>query len=186
MADPDKEKQLDELLDSVLSQYSAMEPRPGLETRIMALIAESGSARSRRVVLRWLWTGAAATALAAIVVFGFFARPAMRTQPSPNSARTQPGPSVSPAPTAKATPERIQSRHIRTAQRTSAAVRKVSRVEVRQPVFPTPVPLSEQEILLLRYLSRTPRQELLAQSHPDPPPDDGALENGTRSFSRDQ
>jgi hypothetical protein len=182
MADQDKEKQLDQLLDSVLSQYSAVEPRPGLETRIMARIVEPGSASSRRLVLRWLWAGAAATALAAIIIFGFFARPAMRTQPSPNRARTLPTPSLSPAPIAKTSPERIQSGHIRPAQRTSAAVGKVSRVNVRQLVFPTPVPLSEQEILLLRYLSRTPRQELLAQSHPDPPPDDAALEDGSALF----
>jgi hypothetical protein len=40
----------------------------------------------------------------------------------------------------------------------------------RPPIFPTPVPLSEQEQLLLRYVAGTPQQELIAQSHPEEPP----------------
>ena len=53
--------------------------------------------------------------------------------------------------------------------------------EVRQQVFPSPSPLSEQEKLLLRYLSRTPREELVAQSHPDPPDEaDGTHSNDSR------
>jgi len=47
----------------------------------------------------------------------------------------------------------------------------------RPPVFPTPVPLSEQEQLLLRYVARTPRGELIAQSHPDDPPAVGERES---------
>ena len=36
MIDPEKDKQMqiDEMLDSMLANYSAAEPRPGLETRI--------------------------------------------------------------------------------------------------------------------------------------------------------
>src|SRR5262249_57257448 len=40
----------------------------------------------------------------------------------------------------------------------------------RPQIFPTPTPLSEQEQLLLRYVAGTPREELIAQSHPDEPP----------------
>jgi hypothetical protein len=40
----------------------------------------------------------------------------------------------------------------------------------RPAVFPTPTPLSEQERLLLSYYSGTPREEVIAQSHPDEPP----------------
>ncbi|HZI55538.1 MAG TPA: hypothetical protein VFF39_02120, partial [Verrucomicrobiae bacterium] len=40
----------------------------------------------------------------------------------------------------------------------------------RPQVFPTPTPLSEQEQLLLHYVARTPREEVVAQSHPDEPP----------------
>jgi hypothetical protein len=40
----------------------------------------------------------------------------------------------------------------------------------RPPVFPTPTPLSEQERLLLSYYTHTPREELIAQSHPEDSP----------------
>ena len=39
---------------------------------------------------------------------------------------------------------------------------------IKQDVFPSPSPLSEQEKLLFRYLAHTPRAEIIAQSHPDP------------------
>lgn len=178
MAEQEKEKKLDELLDSVFSQYSAVEPRPGLETRIMARIAESRSASSRNGALHWLWAGTAAAAIAAMVAVSFFSRPITRTQRISNTAQTHPQ-SVSPAPIARASRHRSPPRQIRVTRRT---VRQLSAVKVRQEVFPTPVPLSKQEILLLRYLSRTPREELLAQSHPDPLPDDAANEEGSDLF----
>jgi hypothetical protein len=64
-------------------------------------------------------------------------------------------------------------------------VRMQTRVatDVRREVFPTPVPLTDQERLLLGYLSRTPREELVAQSHPDPTPDDALLEGTQGVFN---
>ena len=40
----------------------------------------------------------------------------------------------------------------------------------RPAVLPTPTPLSEQEKLLLSYVAGTPREEVIAQSHPAEPP----------------
>jgi hypothetical protein len=57
-------------------------------------------------------------------------------------------------------------RHTQTAGRHHLAAPRTV-VDLRQEVFPTPAPLSEQEKLLIRYLSRTPREELVARSHPD-------------------
>lgn len=185
MADQEKDRQLDQLLDSALAQYSAVEPRPGLETRILARIADSRSAASTRAgVLRWLWTGAAAAALAAIILFSFFSRPATRSRQLPNTVRTQPQPQrVLPTSVAQVPHERKQPRQTTgAAQRRSAAVRQAGAVGVRQKVFPTPVALSEQEALLLRYLSHTPREELLAQAHPDPSLDDKSLEDQSDLF----
>lgn len=184
MADQEKDRQLDQLLDSALAQYSAVEPRPGLETRILARIADSRSAASTRAgVLRWLWTGAAAAALAAIILFSFFSRPATRSRQLPNTVQTQPQPQrVFPTSVAQVPHEHKQPRQTGAAQRRSAAVRQADAVGVRQKVFPTPVALSEQEALLLRYLSHTPREELLAQAHPDPSLDDKSLEDQSGLF----
>src|SRR5207302_1723075 len=41
--------------------------------------------------------------------------------------------------------------------------------DIRQEVFPSPAPLSEQERLLLGYLAGTPQQEVIAQSRPERP-----------------
>ncbi len=43
MADQEKDKQMqiDEMLDSMLANYSSVEPRPGLETRILANLREA-------------------------------------------------------------------------------------------------------------------------------------------------
>lgn len=178
MSDQDEEKQLEELLDSMLSRYSAVEPRPGLETRVIARIAAADCPRSHGGVLRWLWAGATAAAVVAIVVAGFFARPAARPVPAPDTTQMQPPP-VSGAPTAPIPHSNSQPRQV---SRMRRPLPQRSTVAVRQEVFPTPVPLSEQEALLLRYLSRTPRQELIVQSHPDPLPDDGPADDGSALF----
>jgi hypothetical protein len=52
-------------------------------------------------------------------------------------------------------------------------------IAIKQDVFPSPSPLSEQEKLLFRYLARTPRAEIIAQSHPDP--EDEGEENDSRN-----
>jgi hypothetical protein len=63
MTDPRNDQQLDELLDSLLSDYGAVEPRPGLEMRIRATL-RARAAQQRR---RWMVVFAAS---AAIVVLG--------------------------------------------------------------------------------------------------------------------
>jgi hypothetical protein len=45
------------------------------------------------------------------------------------------------------------------------------------------VPLSDQEKLALRYLARTPREELVAQSHADPSPDEDLLQGSQGVFN---
>jgi hypothetical protein len=41
MADQEKDRQVDKMLDSLLANYSSAEPRPGLETRILANLREA-------------------------------------------------------------------------------------------------------------------------------------------------
>src|SRR6185312_3688398 len=63
MAEEEKDKQLDELLDSMLSRYAAEEPRPGLETRVLARIAEDArNSESRIRRSSWFIPGVAFTA----------------------------------------------------------------------------------------------------------------------------
>jgi len=171
MAEQEKDKQLDELLDSMLSQYAAEKPRPGLETRVLASIAES--LRPGPVnVWRWLWLGAGAAAIAAVVIVVLVSTQSRPTLPAPTISQSQQQQS---SPQVGLTTPEINGVPRTAVGRRKRSIRRARVIEARQDVFPSPEPLSEQEKLMLRYLSATPRQELLAQSHPDPLPDDLAL-----------
>jgi hypothetical protein len=182
MADRETDDAIEQLLDSGLSRYSAVEPRPGLETRILARIADSRStASSTRAILRWALGAGLAAALAGVIAFSFLSGPLTRAPHATDTAKTPTQPAGG-APVAQAQRRQNHVPQVRAAHSRKAAVRKVRTVDVRQEIFPTPVPLSEQEVLLLRYLSHTPRQEQLAQSHPDPPPGEAIPEDGVVLF----
>jgi hypothetical protein len=163
MAESEKEMRTDELLDSLLAGYSDAEPRPGMETRIVAHLRAQESANPK-TLLGWIWATAGIGALAIVLVGIYFLR--LPDLPQPPSIRVATAPSF-PA---------VASTHIaihpartvsRARQETVAVV-----TDVRQEVFPTPAPLSPQEQLLLRYLAGTPRHEVVAQSRADEPPQD--------------
>ena len=174
MIDPEKDKQMqiDEMLDSMLANYSAAEPRPGLETRILANLRETPEKQTAQGWwnFKWLWAGmvAAAIIVAAVLISG-----RRRIEPPTHVAvkTTQPAPqpenSVARADCAKGNGSDFIGANHRRLQRQQNAALALSE---RPAVFPTPTPLSEQEKLLLSYLAGTPREEVIAQSHPDEPP----------------
>jgi hypothetical protein len=171
MADQKKDTLMDEMLDSLLAKYSSEEPRPGLETRILANLSES--AREEGVQgwwnLKWLWVGAVAAAIiiAALVINGR-QHVAPPTNVVVNTGQPAPQEGIQPhAPAVRNEAVRISPRKPLASTRPQNATLALSE---RPAVFPTPTPLSEQEKLLLSYLAGTPREEVVAQSHPDEPP----------------
>jgi hypothetical protein len=167
MPEQEKDKQLDDLLESLLSTYSAEEPLPGMETRILASVRDAAAEkRSRFWNLRWLWAGAAGVAVAAVIMFILFSRPAPRPQPQVVREVVPASPRISPP--AKAAVRAVAAPR-RPIHNRNQGPRELA-VALRPSVFPTPSPLSEQEALLLRYLATTPREELIAQSRPDAGP----------------
>ena len=170
MAEQDKEQKLDELLDSMLREYSAVEPRPGLETRILANLKSSRAERKPWFSISvWAWSGAAAAVVLLAVLVLHLARPAV--QPPPTRVEAVKASPVQPAPVNAAEGHETERRQARMIQRTHKHhVQKL--VDNRPDVFPTPAPLSEQEELLMRYLAGTPKEELIAQSRPDEPPEE--------------
>ncbi len=171
MIDPEKDKQIDEMLDSMLANYSAAEPRPGLETRILANMRETPE---RQTVqgwwnFKWLWAGMVA---AAIIVAAVLINGRRRIEPPTHvvvkTSPLAPQPEIRPhAPIAPKETARIHRRKPSATKQPQNAALALSQ---RPAVFPTPTPLSEQEKLLLSYLAGTPREEVIAQSHPDEPP----------------
>jgi hypothetical protein len=175
MTDHDKDKHLDELLDSALSAYSSAEPGPGLETKILAQVREAASSKeSPGRNWKWLWAGAVAAA-AVLLAALLLGRHSQVVGPGNNIVHTapppvQPGPQVHksmPASTGNAR-NHAPKMHVPLPQQNASLA-----LNQRPSVFPTPTPLSEQEKLLLSYYAHTPREELIAQSHPEEPPNAG-------------
>jgi hypothetical protein len=173
MADQEKDKrmQIDDMLDSLLANYSSAEPRPALETRILAKLREAEEKKASQGWwnFKWLWAGmvTAAIIVAAVLISG-------RHQIAPPTnviVKTSPAPQPeiqAQAPSARQETARI---HRRKPSTVPAAQRNATLALNKRPaVFPTPTPLSEQEKLLLSYVAGTPREEVIAQSHPDDPP----------------
>jgi len=183
MADQEKDKKIDDMLESLLANYSSAEPRPGLETRILANLRDAEGREAGRGWwgFKWLWAG---VALAGLIVGGVLISGKRRIAPPTHTVVQTVQPAVqqpviqqpiiqqpmaqSSVPAAVGATPAIHHRHKTLArgpqQNTTLAWSQ------RPAVFPTPTPLSEQERLLLSYYSRTPREEVIAQSHPDEPP----------------
>src|SRR5437588_10933155 len=97
MAEQDNEKRLDQLLDSLLATYSDVQPRPGLQTRILANVRAQMPQPSRPWVLGWIWAGVAitSTVLAAVLLVRYFGP----TVPPPPSLANHTRPVIAPVQT---------------------------------------------------------------------------------------
>ena len=181
MSDQNQDKHLDELLDSMLSEYSSAEPRPGLETRVLAKVREAeGREAPAWRNWKWLWAGVAAAA-AALLLGRWMDKLRPRTrpsnsvvqihQPAQDAPRAQRSAQAAPPVQQKAPAGQTGAMRHRGAGHTQAPLQNAALALNQRPaVFPTPTPLSEQEQLLLRYMARTPREEMVAQSHAEEPP----------------
>lgn len=170
MADQEKDKRMDEMMDSLLANYSSAEPRLGLETRILANLREAGKEATHGWWnFKWLWAG---MVTAAIIVAAMMINGRHRIAPPANVVvrTSQPAPQEGIQPHAPA----VRNEAVRISPRKPLAPTRPQNAALalneRPAVFPTPTPLSEQEKLLLSYLAGTPREEVIAQSHPDEPP----------------
>jgi hypothetical protein len=166
-------------LDAALAKYTAIEPRAGLEDRILAnLRAERGDSQDRA----WLrWGVAAVFATVVLVIIGLAWRtaisaptvahrpPAMKPQvklPAPEIGSNRPPDSYS---TVKPLAHR--------SKRAAPANPKLDQ-------FPSPQPLSEQEKILARYVDAYPEHAvLLARARTEALRRDQIEE--TRSYSQD-
>jgi hypothetical protein len=180
MAEHDQEQKLEELLDSMLATYSAAEPRPGMETRIVANLRAQGGQNERSWSRLWLWAGAAVAAAVAVLAFVALHRPSGRSDRAPEAIVNR-TPQAAPETPRQGSPKRESAAVVTPSRHQSSPHQAMPEqvADTRPDVFPTPAPLSEQEKLLLRYLAGTPRAEIVAQSHADEPPQDGLPQDQT-------
>jgi len=165
MADQEKDKRVDEMLDSLLANYSSAEPRPGLETRILANL--QGAAGNESPAgwwnFRWLWAGmvTAAIIVAAVLISGRH-RVEPPTHVIVRTSQPAPQPEIQPrTPIVRQETAKVHRRKpstVPTAQRNATLA-----LSERPANFPTPAPLSEQERMMFIYLENTPREVVIAQ-----------------------
>jgi hypothetical protein len=140
----------DERLDEALKQYSAAEPRAGLESRILANLA---SERERLNGRRWHWHWIAATlAFGIAVLVGSF----LTRKPDYQRANV-----LNEAPITKGS--QGMTPHGPSDYKTVVALRPTNHGKSQRPIeparteprfeqFPSPRPLNEQEEMLARYV----------------------------------
>ena len=146
---------LDRALDAALAKYSDVEPRAGLNERIMANLR----AESKPAVRAWWRWGLAAGAIAVVAVALALAWRSGSTRP--------PEITQHPRVVAPSAPEAPQiARHDRDVVtplnspiRTKVGLRPKAEVVATAPkldVFPSPHPLSDEELALARYVRNFP------------------------------
>ncbi len=157
---------LDQAIDAALAKYSAVEPREGLEQRILTNLRAQSSTTSTRAWWRWGLVAVLALLLFAVGL-------AWNSRKASHSVKVQQQPTLVPAkdartgepsglrtravPALKAPPviaviHRKRTRDLRTMRIASAPKRNQ---------FPSPQPLSEQEKMLANYVAQYPEHAVL-------------------------
>jgi hypothetical protein len=146
MHDDEPDPFVDELLEASLTQYRGQELRAGLEMRILAGVRT----QARAARLRWLgWAVAVCAGILAVIALTLHFAPTQLRQPTPSASRPQPA-TTQPAP-----PMVSRQQPLLTPRRPAREVRRVATRHSRPGQFPTPLPLTEQEKLLLAYFNKT-------------------------------
>lgn len=147
--------ELDRWLDDALADYVNVEPRPGLENRIVARVASETN--SRKTIPRWSIAMGAATL--AILLLSLC--PAFQTVPAPHVIWSVAVPPPMRAPASESVSRRasLKSKNVVIARSYSGP--KLDR-------FPSQSPLTEQELTLVQFAQNFPqRAALVAQAQTD-------------------
>jgi hypothetical protein len=144
----------DDLLEGALKRYAAVEPRAGIEGRVLENLAAQ---RERRLIgWRWMW---ALSSIGALVV-------ALALWPSHSSSGIAPDQrpgregSATIVPPAPKTVQSVSAKP-RQVRRAPRALKAVLEAEAKLPRFPSPRPIGEQELLLVEYVQRYPDEAIL-------------------------
>jgi hypothetical protein len=155
-----KQDELDRILDAALAKYAAVEPRTGLEERVLSTLRAEHARVPDRAWLRWSLLAAVAVMVIVVATLawrsGGASHPVVANHPSSaTEGRAEPTAQI----VLSQTP--VQKAKVR---RSHALVVSRSQPNIRPPKleqFPSPQPLSEQEKLLLAYVAEDPERAVL-------------------------
>jgi len=169
------ERFVDDLLDSALAQYVQAGPRPGLEGRLLARLRSE----PEPAAFGWRWLPMAATAAVVLAAVLYFVGsrqsrpPEVAVQPKPVIAPTTTAPAVKPKASAPVA-SRDAAKQPSAPHPPMRAAGAPAPMSARRQQFFQPTPVSEQEAVLMRFVSQTPAEELLVlarQSRAEPIPE---------------
>lgn len=157
-----EQDELDRMLDAVLVKYAA-ESRPGLEERVLAnLRAEQARVPDHAW---WRWSAIAVVAAVIVVVLALTVRSDKRFHPvvanhasNPTKAPKEPATLVA-SNASRNNPQEHGPRRGTIAHHFQARVSTSANPKLNE--FPSPQPLSEQELALRRYVSEFPQEATL-------------------------
>jgi hypothetical protein len=186
---PDRDR-LDDELDVALAKYAAAEPRAGLEERVLAnLRAERARAAEHSW---WRWPAVAALAVVIVVAASVAWRSwkpvqNITTQHRPDTTGTQAHAGTQVANNSGRSliqPHEIGS--VRRLKPRTVSLRATVASVPKLDLFPSPQPLSEQETILARYVTKYPEQAaLIAQARTEELLRDGAEEMSEAGRNQD-
>ncbi|HVI09173.1 MAG TPA: hypothetical protein VND65_12855 [Candidatus Binatia bacterium] len=183
MTDDESGEMIDHRIEAVLAKYSNVEPRAGLEGRILANL----HSQPQRVARAW-WRWLAVAAAVLIIVLSFATRrtlePVRTSNPIIRGNEDEFATKVPHEPEPRRSD--LKKATVRNSPRPSV---RAAAVISRLPKFPSPEPESNQEKMLVLYVSRFEQQAILIARfneddlHQDrlefiegAPPTNGALE----------
>lgn len=154
------EDRFDQWIDRAMSRYSDVEPRAGLENRVLSRLL----AKKKALAIRW-WAIAFASIAVFIAALGVarFSADAGKQQAATSHGKAGPDQiqaksRVEPHIQVAATPA---VKHTKNPATTSATARHEIPAEPRLTQFPSPRPLSAEEKLLEAYVNRFPGEAVL-------------------------
>jgi len=156
--EPEKHK-LDQWLDQALNEYGHVEPRLGLETRILANLAEGKSRTARRTLWPLAFAGVAAALTMVVAIWAWMSTQKSHNPPTNfanNNGVIQQEPTVSAKSDIQVPTPPIGKRGI--SRQVAKALELAKSPRLSQ--FPSVRELSTQEQLLVRYAREFPQQAL--------------------------
>ncbi len=156
-----RERAVDEWLDAALDQYGKVEPRAGLEGRVLSSL----QAERTRVTApsRWWWVTGMATALTVIAV-AIWVWQSSREVKRGNTAAIVNSTHQELAtnhPTDDHSTRQIVTHRSSRRPMPNVVVTAIPKAPPKLEQFPSPQPLSEQEKLLMSYVAKDPENAVL-------------------------
>jgi len=159
-----KQDELDSILDTALAKYAAAVPRPGLEDRVLANLRTEQTRTPAPAWWRWSVAGALAVVIVAVALAWRSGKSSLPVVADHSTAQMHG--TKEPAKQIVSNGERGGVRSVEPGPaRNNTGHHSRPPVEIAIPPkldqFPSPQPLSEQEIALARYAHQFPQEATL-------------------------